>query len=332
MSYPTITLEEHFLSDAIEKGHTLAQYKHFPTKIHDRLKDISPDGSRLQEMDAGQVSIQVISHAPGAASAAPALVAKANDELANAIKASPKGRLAGFAALPMGRPAEAAKELERCVKNLGFVGALIDNHLESGYGSGLYYDTPQFWPVFAKAEELDVPVYLHPTFATEDMMKLNYTSNVYPTQTAFGLSMAGWGWHQDTGLHFLRLFASGLFDKHPRLKLIIGHMGELLPFQLERIDGMVPSWGANNERSLQDVWRTNMYITTSGMFSVNPMACLIRNTPLDHILYSVDWPFSSNEQGVKFLEDLKASGMVKEDEIKAIAYGNAEKLLKVKAK
>lgn len=331
MDYPTITLEEHYLSDAIEKGHALAQYKGFPEKIHDRLKDLSPDGARLQEMDTGHVSLQIISHAPGAASSPLSIVAKANDELASAIKISPKGRLAGFAALPMSDPEAAAKELERCVQSHGFVGALIDNHLEDGHGSGLYYDSARFWPVFAKAEELDVPIYLHPTFATEDMMKLNYSSEAYPPKTAIALSMAGWGWHQDTGLHFLRLFAAGLFDKHPRLKLIIGHMGELLPYQLERIDGMVPSWGAENQRSLQEVWRTNMYITTAGMFSVNPMACLIRNTPLDHILYSVDWPFSSNEQGVKFLQDLEASKMLKEEEVKDIAYRNAEKLLKVKA-
>jgi predicted TIM-barrel fold metal-dependent hydrolase len=188
MSYSTITLEEHYLSNAIEEagGELLKHYKGFPQPIHDRLKDLSKDGIRLEEMDKGHVSLQVISHAPGAASSEPSVIAKANDELAEAIEKAPQGRLAAFAALSMEHPQEATAELERCVKSHGFVGALIDSHLARGQGADLYYDGEQFWPVFAKAEELDVPVYIHPTFATEDMMNLLYNGN-YSDQTALQL-------------------------------------------------------------------------------------------------------------------------------------------------
>jgi len=191
MSYPTITLEEHYLSTAIEesRGKSEGLYKGFPQQIHDRLKDLSPDGVRLKEMDSANVSVQVISHAPGAASSGPSVVKAANDELFQAVKNGPQGRLAGFAALPMSHPKEAAAELERCVKDVGFLGALIDNHLDTGKGSNLYYDEERFWPVFAKAEELDVPVYIHPTFATDDMMELLYKGN-YPQKTAVQVSPA----------------------------------------------------------------------------------------------------------------------------------------------
>jgi len=133
-------------------------------------------------------------------------------------------------------------------------------------------------------------------------------------------------------LHVLRLYAAGLFDAHPRLKLIIGHMGEMLPFQLERIEGMTHSWDVRGKRGFKDVWDTNIYITTSGVWSVNPMRCLLQNTKVSHVLYSVDWPFTSNERGSEWLGQLEASGLLKKEEIEMIAHGNAERLLKIKAR
>jgi predicted TIM-barrel fold metal-dependent hydrolase len=146
---------------------------------------------------------------------------KANNELAQAISRNPT-RLAGFSVLPMTDPKAAANELSRCVKDIGFVGALVDNHLEQ-----------QFWPVFEKAQDLDVPIYLHPTFASNSMLG-HYKGN-YGEKSATALSAFGWGWHAETGLHILCLYCSGLFDRYPKLKIIIGHMGELLPFQIERV-------------------------------------------------------------------------------------------------
>lgn len=327
-SLPTITLEEHYKSPAISsQADQQDLWQHFPADISAKLDDLSPSGVRVQHMDAGHVSVQVVSHAPGAASSPPSLCTAANDELAAACARLP-ARLAGFACLPMAHPGEAARELARCVRQLGFVGALVDNHL----ADGAYYDDERFWPVFEAAQQLDVPVYIHPTFPTPEMERLLYRGN-YGDKTTGILGSAGWGWHVDCGLHILRLYAAGLFDRFPRLKIIIGHMGEMLPFQLERCDKFAGRFDkrATPAKTLKQVWDENLWVTTSGMFSLNPLACMLRNTRVERILYSVDWPFADNETGWKFLEELRDSGMVSEEQLHMIAYKNAEVLLKVRA-
>ncbi|KAF7845632.1 hypothetical protein BT93_L1501 [Corymbia citriodora subsp. variegata] len=276
---------------------------------------------RLKDMDAGGVSLQILSHGPLDATLEACRLA--NDELAEACKARPS-RLAGFAMLPMTHPEEAADELERCVKEHKFPGALINNHLTDG----AFYDDPKFWPVFARAEKLDVPIYFHPTFAADEWMP-KYKGN-YSNQAAVSMSIAGWGWHSETALHMLKLWASGLFDKHPKLKVIIGHMGEMLPFQLDRIFPMSKRWAPDMKRDLKTVWDENFWITTSGMFSLAPLACLIKMVRMERILYSVDYPFAENETGLKFIEEVEKSKMVSEQDLEAICYKNAEKLLGVK--
>lgn len=153
----------------------------------------------------------------------------------------------------------------------------------------------------------------------------------YPDIVAQGLDTYCWGWHSETGVHILRLFASGLFDKYPKLKIIIGHMGEMLPFMLDRIMRITKRQWPERKRGLQTVWDENLYITTAGMFAVAPMACLLRVCRIEHIMYSVDYPFSGNEDGKEFLEDLAKSGLCSKDEMDKIAFGNAEQLLGVKA-
>lgn len=150
----------------------------------------------------------------------------------------------------------------------------------------------------------------------------------YDQGVADALSAYGWGWHVSTGLHILKLFASGLFDRYPKIKIVIGHMGELLPFQLGRIFPQSARWGTF-QRSLKEVWDENIWITTSGMFSLAPLACLLRTTKIERILFSVDYPFSENETGRKFIEEIKQSGLVKEEELEMIAHRNAEILLKL---
>lgn len=140
--------------------------------------------------------------------------------------------------------------------------------------------------------------------------------------------MYGWGWHSETGLRVLRLWASGLFDDHPSLKLIIRHMGEMLPFQLDRIFPMSARW-ASNKRDLKTVWNENFWITTSGMFSLAPMPCLLKMCKIDRILYSVDYPFSTNEKGLRFVEELEKSGMLGHEDLTAICSGHVERLLKL---
>lgn len=317
MTPPLITLEEHYVSDHVRSTLKEDHYKTFPPSILNKLVDMGDQ--RLSDMDAGGVRLQIVSHGPLDADVGPCRLA--NDELAAACKVSSK-RLAGFAMLPMMEPQDAAEELSRCVKELGFVGALINNHLK-----GTFYDEERFWPVFARAQELDVPIYIHPTFAADNMME-HYKGNFSPL-AANAMSRHGWGWHTETGLHVLRLWSSGLFDKFPKLKIIIGHMGEMLPFQLDRIASQAPMW-AKNKRDLMTVWRENFWITTSGMFSKPPMTCLLQMCDIDKILYSVDYPFSPNEKGLKFIEELERGDLVSKKDLDKICYGNAEKLLGLK--
>lgn len=322
---PLISLEDHFVSPTVRAAAEQDNYVHFPPKVMTQL--LSLDAERITEMDAGKVTLQIVSHAPINASLENCRTA--NDELAEGVKKNPT-RLGGFAMLPMSDPQGAATELERCVKSLGFAGALINNHLD-----GEFYDDAKFWPVFAKAEELDIPIYIHPTFATEDELDITYRGN-YSEGIAKIISGRGWGWHTETGLHVLRLFSSGLFDAHPKVKLIIGHMGELLPFQLDRIYPMTEGAGSGGifghiKRGLREVWKENIWVTTSGMFTLAPFACLLRTTDISKIMFSVDYPFADNRNGLKFMEALIESKMVSEKEVEMISYQNAQDLLGVKA-
>lgn len=317
---PFITLEEHFFSKAILDSNDAKyaeQLKHIPG-LSDKLKDLGP--TRLQYMDAGKISLQVISHGPGAMTADQCR--SANEQLAEALSANPK-RFAGFAVLPVSDPDACSKELAYCVEELGFVGALIDNH-----AAGKHYDGPEYNSFWYTVQALGVPVYLHPTWPTDEMRDIMYAGNI-PDAASASLGSSGFGWHSDVALHVLKLFAAGIFDKFPRLKIIIGHMGEMLPFMLSRIIQLSPRWGKRN-RPFKEVYENNIWITTSGVWSVDPMACILRNTKIDHILYSVDYPFAKNEDGLKFMEELEKSGLVTEEQFAKIAYLNAERLLGIR--
>jgi predicted TIM-barrel fold metal-dependent hydrolase len=205
-------------------------------------------------------------------------------------------RLGGFVVLPLANPEEKAREL-------GLLGALIDNHLEDI----THYDDERFWPVFAMAENLDVPIHLHPSPPSSEIMQKVSMGN-YPMQATFGLSTAAWGWHGNVGLHVLKLYAAGLFDRFPFLKIVIVHMGEMMPFMLDRIERMSflkpggGEEGATSRKSLKAAWDENIWVTTSGMFSLNPMATLLKTTQIERILYSVDYPFENNEYEWTFIE------------------------------
>ncbi|KAK3049255.1 hypothetical protein LTR09_009433 [Extremus antarcticus] len=319
---PLITLEEHYFSTAAINtldDKMVEQFKHIPG-LKDKLTDAGQ--LRLSEMDKGKVSFQIISHACVAGAPSLDVCREGNDQLANDIKNN-RDRFAGFAVLPMADPQECANELERTVKQLGFVGAMIDNHVHGKYYDGNEYDV--FW---AKAQDLDVAIYLHPTWPS-DNMNPQYTGN-FPESAGRSMGASGWGWHTETGLHILRLFAAGVFDKFPKLKIIIGHFGEMLPFQLQRICNLSVRWG-ERERKLKQVWDENIWITTSGVWSLDPLRCILGNTKIDHILYSVDYPFAKNEEGLEWVEKLEKSGLLTQEQLEMVAYRNAEKLLNVKA-
>lgn len=318
---PLITLEEHFFTSTIpEPALYSEQFKHLP-KVREQLYDL--DDVRLSEMDAGAVSLQVISHAPMLAVIGNDACVSANDQLAEAVTRHPD-RYAGFAVLPMGDPSASAKELQRCIKELGFVGALVDNHAEGRYFEGPEYDV--FWK---EAQDLDVPIYLHPTWPTPEMDS-HFQSDAFTLGAAKSMGSSGFGWHADVHLHVLRLFAAGTFDKFPKLKIVAGHFGEMLPFMLGRINQLSIRWG-QIQRKFDQVYKENIWITTSGVWSVDPMGTILRNTPMEHILYSVDYPFANNRDGFKWVKELKASGLVSEEQLEMICYKNSEALLGVKA-
>ncbi|OZJ02497.1 hypothetical protein BZG36_04846 [Bifiguratus adelaidae] len=241
---PLITLEDHFISDAVSTSVPFQEFRldMFPPDTKANLFDVGE--RRLKEMDKGNVSIMVVSHVPVEAAVTPEICRRSNGQLRKSVQDN-KTRFAGFAQLPMNDPKAAAVELSRCVKDLQFVCALVGCHT-----AGQFYDSEDYWPVWEKAQELDVPIYIHPSFVAEDQ-KSHYTGN-YPDNVATALSGYGWGWHSDVGLHFLRLFVSGVFDRFPRLKIIIGHNGEMLPYMLDRIDHFAKLWG-HRERNLKTV-------------------------------------------------------------------------------
>lgn len=319
---PIITLEEHFLSRAASDSPNSRneEFRAIP-ELYERFTELGP--KRLQDMDAGHVTMQVISHGPGDLS--PSQCRDCNGQLAQAILANPT-RFAGFAELPMDNPEEAAGELRRtCGEGLNgvqFVGALVDSHTESG----LYYDGPEFDAVWSAAVDLDVPIYLHPTWPSEQLFNA-YKSPVLSEAVNTSIMAFGFGWHSDVAVHVLRLYAAGVFDRFPKLKIIVGHMGEMVPYMLQRIQRTSSRWG--RERSFIDVWNSNFWLTTSGNWALDPLACILRNTAKDRIMYSVDYPFSRSPDALKWLEELKESGMVSEEDFEAICWKNAAKLLRL---
>jgi predicted TIM-barrel fold metal-dependent hydrolase len=320
---PTITLEEHFVSKAFtdSAGSPPGIDLYDVVTLQRKLRGI--DEERIRDMDEGGITFQVVSHnAAGEASDAE-VCRKSNDELYEGVNKNPR-RFAGLGMLPMADPTAATTELERCVKELGFLGVLVCNHAR-----GEFYDGNKYHQLFEKLQELDVPLYLHPSASWRDT-KAHYEGS-YRKEIAAVLSGHGWGWHSDTGLHFLRLFASGLFDLFPKVKIILGHNGEMVPFMLDRVSGFYER-NPDHRRSLMTVWHENIWVTTSGMFTLTPFASLICATKVDRIMYSVDYPFEDNKDGEEFLKKLEKSGLVSEEDIEKIRYKNAEKLLKFSLK
>ncbi len=319
----TITLEEHFVTQSFLKA-TRNPAKPVPAPmaaLEPKLLDIG--SGRIADMDAAGIDLQVLSLASMGMDAldaghATALVKDVNDELADAVRAHP-GRFAGFAALALKDPKQAAAELERCVTKLGFVGALID-----GTTDGLFLDDPRFLPVFEAADHLGIPIYLHPAPPPETVREAYYSG--LPELAGFALSIAGWGWHAELGLHTLRLICSGLFDRFPNLQLIIGHMGEGLPYALARSSAVL-SRAAKLRQPVADYFQTNIHVTTSGYFTQPPLQCAIEVIGIHRLLFSIDYPFSPTTNGRTYLDSL-AKSLGKEN-LEKLAYSNAARVLKL---
>jgi uncharacterized protein len=319
----TITLEEHFLTESYVRATESYLEKigmQFPA-MDANLLDLG--AGRIAAMDEGGIDLQVMSLVAFGleglnAADGTAVAREVNDELAAAVSAHPD-RLAGFATLALKDVGEAAKELERCIRGLGFCGVMVN-----GLVDGRFLDDARFLPFFEAAAALDVPVYLHPAPAPETVREAYYSR--LPGEMGRMLSIAGWGWHSETALHTLRLIVSGLFDKLPALQLIIGHMGEGLPFALARSSGML-SGPAKLKQAVAEYFKTNIHLTTSGYFSLPPLQCALDVVGIERMMYSVDYPFSANTKGKDFLE--KVAGMLSPAEIEMLAGGNAARVLKI---
>ena len=319
-----IALEEHCSTPAyiaegmIKPVPSLAERsKRFGYQIFDELADIGP--SRIKYMDASGIDVQVLSLVqPGSqnfdGAKALAISQDANDTMAEACRKYP-GRFAGFATLPVSEPEVAVKELERCVNELGFKGALINGHQQ-----GEFLDAKKFWPIFEAAEALDVPIYLHPTAPHPDAYKAYFDG--YEE-----LHRAGWGFMIDTSCHFLRIMFSGAFDAYPKLKFILGHLGEGLPFAMHRLDDHTRNAAKRKglKKTALEYMRDNVWVTTSGNWYEPAFVCTMMAMGVDKILFAIDWPYEPNTAGMAFLNKLSISDGDREK----IAHLNAEKLLKM---
>ncbi len=289
----------------------------------EQLQDVG--AGRLADMDAAGITVQVLSVAQAGADLLPgeegsSLARDINDALARTVAGQPD-RYAAFTHLPTSAPERAADELERCVTRHGFLGGMVN-----GTTGGLFLDDPKFEPLLARFEQLDVPLYLHPAPPPPAVRAAYYDG--LPGHSSLLLSIAGWGWHSETAIHVLRLVLSGTLDRHPRLKLIIGHMGEGLPAMFARCDQVFADEARDRlSRTVTATMTDQVWVTTSGFFSLPPLVALLSTFGADRVLFSVDYPFSPNAKGTDFLRSLPIPTA---DKIK-LAHGNADRLLKLQA-
>lgn len=284
--------------------------------IGDRIFDLTE--LRIPDMDAAGIDMQILSlTSPGIQSMtdvddAVRAAIDVNDMVAAVVEAHPT-RFAAMASLPCQSPTDAANELDRAVTQLGFVGAMINGHT-----NGAYLDDPAFRVLWEKVAELDVPVYIHPI----DPPSPWSTTKDYPE-----LDGAAWGWAFETGTHALRLVLSGLFDELPDLKVLVGHMGEFLPFSLWRLDdrlALVKSVRALEHAPSYYV-KKNIYVTTSGVNSYEPLQCTQLVMGADHVLFAVDYPYQYQKDAADFIEAAPMS----DDDRALICHGNAERLFRL---
>ncbi len=320
-----VILEEHFaIQDTIGDSAGFAPDAVWP-ELESRLFDIQD--RRLREMDANGVEIMILSLNAPAVQARPDpkvandLARKANDYLAEQVAKRPD-RFRGFAALPMQDPDMAIAELRRCMKDLGFVGALVNGFSQVGDEATVaYLDAPQYRPFWAEAEALDAPFYLHPR------NPLMGDGKVYQGQP--WLMGPTWAFGQETAVHALRLMGSGLFDEHPGLRIILGHMGEGLPYNMWRVDHR-NGWMEGHKyhkgkRDISDYFNENFYITTSGNFRTQSLVDAMMEISSDKIMFSADWPFENIDHAARWFDACS----IAENDRQKIGRLNAMKLFKL---
>jgi predicted TIM-barrel fold metal-dependent hydrolase len=320
----TITLEEHFVSPGFLAGPGKEFIEHQRSrgargiKIYEQLQDVG--SGRIAEMDAAGIDMQVLSlNSPGVEQSEVAeqiaISIESNDFLAETVKKNPK-RFAAFAALPVAAPDKAAEELDRRVRQQGFKGTLINGHTR-----GRYLDDKFFSPILERAEALNVPIYLHPTPPPKAVIDAQYGGFSPGVNAMF--SSAGWAWHIETSVHVLRMILGGVFDRYPKLQVMIGHLGEGLPFMLPRLNKNFTMEMTKLERPMGDYLRENIHYTFGGFNFPATFLNLLLEVGVGRIMFSVDHPYGSMAEAHAFLLQLPVS----DDDRERIAHGNAEKLL-----
>ncbi len=276
---------------------------------------------RIALMDQHKIDMQILSYSNQPQStpieSEVALTSQANDRLAEAVRANPD-RFGGFASLPWRHPEQAADELERAVKQLGFVGAML-----IGRPDEVFLDDVRFEPILSKLAELGAPLYMHPGYPLPAVQQPYYGN--LDKQVIARLSLFAWGWHNEAGVQLLRLLLAKKFDRFPGLQIISGHWGEMVPFYLQRLDDMIPMEVSGLSRSITDTFKQHVYVTPSGMLNLPHFEFIRTVVGVDRILYSVDYPYLTLAGARRFVETLPISM----EEREKIAHGNAEKLFRI---
>lgn len=332
-------LERKYKRIAVEEGFNFAEIMGEATKVAARqpplVKALNPFGGsgglwdvlgaklgdlgegRIRQMDADGIDMQLLLlSSPGVQtleeSLAIELAAMSNDRLSEATRKYPK-RLAGLAAVAPQNPKVAADELKRAVSKLGLKGLVINSHT-----NGEYLDDRKYWPILECAEALDVPIYIHPRDPSPQL------------GGPLGIPgfLVGWAWALEVGTHAIRLIGAGVFDEFPKLKIIIGHMGECIPFLLPRLDNRYTrDRGPKRKWMPSEYFKNHFFVTTSGMNYPRQIVMTVEELGIDRVLFAADWPFENSLEAVAGMEEAPLSD---EDKTK-IFQTNSERVFKLKA-
>ena len=296
----------------------------------ERIADTSE--KRLNDMDNNMISFQVLSRGAAVnatsmeATDALQLIVELNDAMYNSVAKHP-GRFAALGELPFQAPDLAIEELRRCVTHMGFKGIMLCGSVG---GNGLFLDDPQFDKLLSTFEELDVPLFLHPGVPPKAVIDTYYRFPASDNSSKLTAMLAGpgWGWHSEVAIHVLRLAVSGTLDRHPKLKIVIGHQGEMLPMMLRRAEEMFDQQTFGYDRTVAEVLRSQVWIAISGFFTIPETLIAIQRWGIDKVLFACDYPFVEAEGVPKFVKGL--SEVIAPEDVKKICQTNAEALFKIK--
>lgn len=312
-----LTLPSYFADPEIQKG----------VKTGEEIAKIRSESARefgekrVAEMDAAGIDTQVLLAGLGeleplTGDAQVNLASEINKFLFEITKYYP-GRFEAFTAVPTSVPEAAAEEISLTVSKYGFKGVQLPGNIR-----GKYSDDPFFEPILERTASLGVPIYLHPFTPSRELFNVLYAGN-YSQEVAQRFSTAGWGWHIEVAVHLLKMIFSGVFDRYPKLQVIVGHLGEALPYMLQRIDTRHPKSLTKLEREIGEYLRENVYYTLSGFNYLPSFLTLLLQVGADRIMFSIDTPHGNMAEMARFVYTLP----ICDNDKRRIGYENAEKLL-----